>query len=92
MTEPKRGIDLSTAVIAGADGPAPVAERSLVKIVAEALTVEACGDHTRRTALKYWSKEARAAILAVADWLDCQWEVDNVEDVVEVLRREVDHD
>lgn len=86
MTEPKRGIDLSSAVIAGADGPAPVAgEGALVKVVAAAIAgVDGEIDH---------DPEAKAAILAVADWIQanaakgeegCDWWV------ASKLRREVE--
>ena len=88
-------IDLATAVIAGADGPAPVAgEGSLMAAVAEALTLETCSDDTRRTALKYWSEEARAAILAVADWLEAEpGDLGSIRPewwIAQMLRREVE--
>ena len=58
----ERGIDLGAAVLAGADGPAPVAgEGSLVSTVAGIIAgVDVDID---------FEPQARAAVLAVADWL-----------------------
>ena len=78
-------IDLNDAVIAGADGPAPVAEEgSLVSTVAGIIAgVDVDID---------FEPQARAAILAVADWLggyQGNVPVAHLDDVALLLRREV---
>ena len=102
---PKRGINLADAVLAGADGPAPVAEEgSLLQSAALALLhagelwadedAEIAGESERLELVQEWKPYARAAILAVADWMEDQaGDLGSVQPewwIAQMLRREVE--